>query len=459
MADDELINSPHVDEGTMHAWLDGALSADESDTVELHVANCATCSAAAAEARGLIAASTRILSALDDVPGDVIPAKVPIRTGRVGVERSVRRYAPIAAVALFGIAATLMLRGNPTLVEQRGSNAERSVVDSPTAAPSQPSPLQPTPEVATAGTTSAGTAHAAPIAQESASSRAARAAEPMASSSSSVAAKRIASAPDTRALGVVETAKSQVESQFESQAKSQAKLQTKSQLEPSGFSQGVAAALATSAHRDSLVIKGRVTAAATGLPLAAAYVSLLGSGVSTTTDSNGAFTIPKVPLGTHTLTARRIGFTASTAQVDVTTDRPPDVTFALPRTSGAMSDVVVTGLAVARSDEFSKAPPEMLGARIVSSSVRDEGDSRVRRTTYQIGSGAPVVLAEYRSGHITSIVRQHFDTVGSTMHLMLRGQSQAAHSVTWMASDSTVFVLSGQMSESELDALKRRIVP
>jgi hypothetical protein len=58
----------HLDEGTIHAWLDGALSAEESARTEAHVASCATCAEAIAEARGLIAASSRILTALDNVP-------------------------------------------------------------------------------------------------------------------------------------------------------------------------------------------------------------------------------------------------------------------------------------------------------------------------------------------------------------------------------------------------------
>lgn len=63
----------HLDEGTIHAWLDGALAPDESRRVEAHAASCDACSALVAEARGLIAASSRILTALDDVPGRVIP--------------------------------------------------------------------------------------------------------------------------------------------------------------------------------------------------------------------------------------------------------------------------------------------------------------------------------------------------------------------------------------------------
>jgi len=58
----------HLDEGTIHAWLDGQLPRDEAARVEAHVAECRECADAVAEARGLIAASSRILTALDDVP-------------------------------------------------------------------------------------------------------------------------------------------------------------------------------------------------------------------------------------------------------------------------------------------------------------------------------------------------------------------------------------------------------
>jgi putative zinc finger protein len=58
----------HLDEGTIHAWLDGALSAEEAARTEAHVTSCPVCADAVAEARGLIAASSRILTALDDVP-------------------------------------------------------------------------------------------------------------------------------------------------------------------------------------------------------------------------------------------------------------------------------------------------------------------------------------------------------------------------------------------------------
>jgi anti-sigma factor RsiW len=64
----------HLDEGTIHAWIDGALSSDEASRVDAHVASCAACAAKVADARGLVAASSRIVSALDVTPSGVLPA-------------------------------------------------------------------------------------------------------------------------------------------------------------------------------------------------------------------------------------------------------------------------------------------------------------------------------------------------------------------------------------------------
>jgi hypothetical protein len=96
----------HPDEGTIHAWIDGELSQDESSTLEAHLAECPECSASAAEARGLAAASSRIVSALDIVPGGVIPA-APARRRPWYASTQLRAAAAIAIVAS---ASMLVLR-------------------------------------------------------------------------------------------------------------------------------------------------------------------------------------------------------------------------------------------------------------------------------------------------------------------------------------------------------------
>ena len=95
----------HLDEGTIHSWLDGALSADESARVEAHVKECPQCAAAVAEARGFIAASSRILTALDNAPRGVIPAAPPAKR----VDPMVWR---IAATVLVVAAGTLAVFRN-----------------------------------------------------------------------------------------------------------------------------------------------------------------------------------------------------------------------------------------------------------------------------------------------------------------------------------------------------------
>jgi hypothetical protein len=63
----------HLDEGTIHAWLDGALEGEEATRVEQHAAECGECAAGIAEARGFAAGASRILASLDNVPAGVIP--------------------------------------------------------------------------------------------------------------------------------------------------------------------------------------------------------------------------------------------------------------------------------------------------------------------------------------------------------------------------------------------------
>lgn len=108
----------HPDEGLLHEWLDEQLSASDAEQMQAHVASCVECQARAAEARGLMAASHRILSALDDVPANVLPTNFPTldvvaAKANTGIEK--KRTPPkrlfrwqtvgkIAAVLVFAVA-------------------------------------------------------------------------------------------------------------------------------------------------------------------------------------------------------------------------------------------------------------------------------------------------------------------------------------------------------------------
>jgi anti-sigma factor RsiW len=113
---------PHLDEGTIHAWIEGALPPDEAAMSEEHIAGCDECSAAVAEARGLIAASSRILTALDDVPGGVIPSRA-LRARPWYMRRELQAAAAVLVVA----GTTLLLMNGGRQQETTASRATFAV--------------------------------------------------------------------------------------------------------------------------------------------------------------------------------------------------------------------------------------------------------------------------------------------------------------------------------------------
>jgi hypothetical protein len=122
----------HIDEATIHAWLDGAVDATRSREIEAHLAGCSTCAAAVAEARGFVAASSRILNALDDVPAGVTPKRAPSLPQTAPRKRQWR-----AAPWVTGIAAALMLAVGVTTWNRRAVEKEMRPVPA-SAVASQP---------------------------------------------------------------------------------------------------------------------------------------------------------------------------------------------------------------------------------------------------------------------------------------------------------------------------------
>jgi hypothetical protein len=134
---------PHLEEGMIHAWVEGALPPDEAALVEDHIAGCNECAAAVAEARGLIAASSRILTALDHVPSGVIPHRTP-RARPWYMRRELQ-----AAAALVIVAGTsLMLTRSGRQQEVAASKAALAVANvamdtAPAATPAAADTFQP----------------------------------------------------------------------------------------------------------------------------------------------------------------------------------------------------------------------------------------------------------------------------------------------------------------------------
>ena len=107
----------HPDEGTIHAWLDGALDDATSASLAAHVESCGECAERVAEARGLIAGASRIVAALDDLRtgagpawGQAPAAATAARTGAGSAWRRLRvtpARAAIAATVLVALGVSL----------------------------------------------------------------------------------------------------------------------------------------------------------------------------------------------------------------------------------------------------------------------------------------------------------------------------------------------------------------
>jgi Putative zinc-finger len=114
----------HLDEGTIHSWLDGALSADEAARVEAHVKECPQCAAAVAEARGFIAGASRILTALDNAPRGVIP----VAATRKRVDPIVWRVAATLLVVAVGTFAVFRNGGREAQTATTSADTARNSV-------------------------------------------------------------------------------------------------------------------------------------------------------------------------------------------------------------------------------------------------------------------------------------------------------------------------------------------
>ena len=121
----------HPEEGIIHAWLDGALPANEAAALEAHVASCDACSALVAEARGLIAGASRIVGYLDVVPANVIPVTPPAK----------KRLYLVRSAWPAAIAASLIIAVG--LYNSRGRDAAPVLSDAVNTEPSSAAPAPP----------------------------------------------------------------------------------------------------------------------------------------------------------------------------------------------------------------------------------------------------------------------------------------------------------------------------
>ena len=363
----------HLDEGTIHAWLDGQLSQDEAQQVEAHVAECRECADAVAEARGLIAASSRILTALDSVPGEVVPKQAPFRT-----EAETARANAIADAAADAIVPLdLVVRRAPRRWFNGASLAAAAaiVVGIGTVGLMQRAagPISAAKERAVSSTAVAGRSESAASAAPVASVAPARAADSVGVASNVVAgvpsvaglkrAEAIPNAPNETA------AKKEAEPQAFAvtdlrdtlnrgrelaankpadelakdtkqlaQAAPPAPAPQATKLDSARPDQARAAAFAAGD------LKGRVIDAS-GNGLAAASVSVEGTTTAVVTNTAGEFAISGLQGGAHRISVRRVGYQPVDRDITVTPGQTLQTDVVRNASPVSLNDVVVTSAA------------------------------------------------------------------------------------------------------------------
>ena len=347
---------PHPDEGTIHAWLDGALPAGEAAALESHVAGCAACAAAVAEARGFIAASSRILSALDAVPagvvpasaqpaGDVVPAATePVRDGGVTPIRAPLRTSRWRVGPLRAAAAVLLMVGGAAVVF-RSSDRGEAAFDLSTPAIEQTTTLD-----SSLPTTGGGSAAPAPIA-----------------ATASTASTATESATPTRQANAAAPRE-------EPQSGAVADLASPP---PPAVARG-------SAGRDAAL--GAAAAAPPASPLTVAPPSA----ASVLADRDGA---ARRTAG-RAVEQRAVEERAAESEKRVMSAEAPAPV--APQAPGAALDVAESALAQAPLPDDEAAPMirSVAGWTVLGSAVVRDPASLARRTTYRLATGAQVTLEE-----------------------------------------------------------------
>ena len=349
----------HPDEGTIHAWLDGAL--DDADTawIAAHTRECPACGALVAEARGLVAGASRVLGALDAVPGGVLPARhEPVGSGdamagrmmrrfagRAGAERSARWMAPLrAAAALLLVAGGSMFvmysANMPATMERTAAipGDTESAVAVPATSPAVAEVARATANFAAADSAAA----SAPSATvDAARVSAADIAPPQ---SAAVDARRPAVAASSRDASQPFTSSRQLAVAGAAAPQSAAPAPARDEhndrrverrlldvaeavIGRSARQRPIEAPLVLRPVPDSLavpatevVVTGTVRDERTGDPVAGASILLDNGDIGTITDHLGRFTITGTTTGVHRAQVRRMGYASAEREVSVVGD-------------------------------------------------------------------------------------------------------------------------------------------
>ena len=429
----------HPDEGTIHAWLDGELPEDQANEIAAHARDCPECSAKIAEARGLIAASTRILTALDNVPSGVIPETAGAG-GTIAQARGRRRW--YDRLDIRAAAALLVVAGASYLVVKRDSRESRpmaavayKVGPAPTPAVADKIEASSAPAAANAAVVPHVAAHAAPPV-------AAPVAPPVAMQR---AAQPQLQAPERRATPLAAPA-------ITTAKRSREMTQPMAMGGVAGGSSANALDAVAAPRADSRalgVVEGRVIDRNSNQGVGAAQVIIQGASLMAVTDKDGRFSITNVPAGEQHFIVRRIGYQAQNISITVPDDASVTADIALEQQSVSLSQVVTTGMAAVSA-----------GSSLPRAISVDSTTAR-HRTVYEVSPGVRVTLLDtieeaaqekaafgQLNGRIAGVAQQPASE---------SDEKASIHTISW-TDHGHRYELSGPVSVQTLESLKQRLM-
>lgn len=399
----------HLDEGTIHAWLDGALPESDARAVEAHLAVCSACASEVAEARGLIAASSRILSALDAVPGRVLPvpsigSTISPDTRRRGTRalrgrRLVLRSAQVAAALAVVTAGGLVLAKRTSYQAVARSEGVPEARSKSAAPPASAPPIAPSTSKSQSTREATGRAPAMPLVA---------AVAPRDSSDQAAAPKPAAPSPRSPAA----------------------------------------------------VVRGRVVNES-GAPVTSASVSLAEApSVRTHTGADGSYklVVPAEHLADRqaTLTVQQLGYRPRSDVIPLVSTRPITRDFVLASNTLGFSEGAAGGArpgagagAAPRAAVPQRALPPVW-PRLVRSDTMPARTGVVERRLYEVRPGVRVILTIARGAAAARYVPT--PALDST---------PVPESIRWTTPDGTAYTLTGALSPAELlrirDELRSRL--
>jgi len=487
----------HLDEGTIHAWIDGELSPEQVSEVEAHASTCPECAAMVAEARGLVAAATRILTALDDLPGGVIPSVPDIAPAQVVRRRWYQRTDLRAA------AAVLFVAGASLLVLRRGTDADSSRAMLATADKSQAAPVAvQTPRAGSAEVAQKSIADAASESPAATAPTVAQspATKPLASRESSrrAAATSTFTEPTGQSLQakvMPEARPSAIRARDETQLLKEEAAKTRAAdvaNTPPPFARvGAAAPSAPATPVESRSgatsagsVEGRITDKTSGQGVANAQVAVQGTTLGATTDKDGKFRIENIPAGARRLTVRRIGYQPETIPLAIEGKEVAAANVGLAQTPTQLVGVVATSAAVAPGTSTLGASVSRAAGTGPLRVVRADSTGGTKQTVYEVSRGVEVTLSESPLGAVAERdmaandpARQKVaapQTAGAApetnkrenavsgrvaggVFTPLSARAIPLNSISW-TERGRLYVLSGRLTTKDLEALKPRLV-